>query len=153
RESLDFICDSASTTVLVVQHRGGGMSMTVDGAAAIASAHSNAILLAGGGMAVMDKGETFSLTLRDMFEHAEGDTGLADRVVAPMPGKIVRVATRAGAAVKRGQPLVVLEAMKMEHTLTAPADAKVESMDVAVGDQVREGAVLIHFAQGKTERP
>jgi 3-methylcrotonyl-CoA carboxylase alpha subunit len=67
-----------------------------------------------------------------------------------MPGKIVRVSTEADAEVKRGTPLVVLEAMKMEHTLTAPADATVASVDVTVGDQVREGAVLIRFAKPKS---
>ena len=121
------------------------MNVSVDGVPAVASAHSEAVLLAGGEIAVMDQGQTISLKLRDMFEHAEGEADLADRVVAPMPGKIVRVTSEAGAAVKRGQPLIVLEAMKMEHTLTAPADAQVESVDVVVGDQVQEGAVLLRF--------
>src|SRR5207249_11428242 len=122
----------------------------VDGVPAVASAHSEAVLLAGGEIAVMEQGQTISLKLRDMFEQAEAGSGVADRVVAPMPGKIVRVSAEAGAVVKRGQPLVVLEAMKMEHTLTAPADAQVEGIDVAVGDQVREGAVVIRFATAKS---
>jgi 3-methylcrotonyl-CoA carboxylase alpha subunit len=68
-----------------------------------------------------------------------------------MPGKIVRVSAETGIAVKRGQPLVVLEAMKMEHTLTAPTDAEVASVDVAIGDQVQEGAVLLRFAAAKAQ--
>ena len=49
---------------------------------------------------------------------------------------------------KRGQPLVVLEAMKMEHTITAPADGTVEKVAFAVGDLVEEGAELVSFRAG-----
>jgi 3-methylcrotonyl-CoA carboxylase alpha subunit len=140
-------------SVLVVHHRGGETTMSIDGAVTVASPHSVAAILVDGGIAVMDQGETFTLRLRDPFEHAELDADVTDRVTAPMPGKIVRVSAEGGAAVKRGQPLVVLEAMKMEHTLTAPMDAQVESVDVAVGDQVREGTVVIRFSQPKTDRP
>jgi len=60
---------------------------------------------------------------------------------APMPGKIVAVPAKAGDVVAKGQPVVVLEAMKMEHALTAPFDGVVEHV-AAVGDQVVEAAVL-----------
>jgi 3-methylcrotonyl-CoA carboxylase alpha subunit len=60
---------------------------------------------------------------------------------APMPGKVVAAPVKAGDAVTKGQPVVVLEAMKMEHALTAPFDGVVESV-AAVGDQVGEAAVL-----------
>jgi 3-methylcrotonyl-CoA carboxylase alpha subunit len=146
REKLDFTSEAGAGSVLVVHHRGGGMTMTVNGTTAIASAHSDAVILADGEIAVMDQGETISLRLRDPFEHADAAARATDRVAAPMPGKIIRVAAESGATVKRGQPLVILEAMKMEHTLTAPADAKIESVDVSVGDQVREGTVLLRFA-------
>jgi 3-methylcrotonyl-CoA carboxylase alpha subunit len=62
-----------------------------------------------------------------------------------MPGKIVQVLVKPGEMVKRGQPLAVLEAMKMEHTLSAPADAKVASVDVSPGDQVADGATVVRF--------
>jgi 3-methylcrotonyl-CoA carboxylase alpha subunit len=61
---------------------------------------------------------------------------------APMPGKIVAAPARAGDAVTKGQPIVVLEAMKMEHALTAPFDGVVAEFNVAVGDQVTDAAVL-----------
>jgi acetyl/propionyl-CoA carboxylase alpha subunit len=61
---------------------------------------------------------------------------------APMPGRIVAAPLKAGDAVAKGQPVVVLEAMKMEHALTAPFDGVVETLSVAVGDQATEGAVL-----------
>ena len=61
---------------------------------------------------------------------------------APMPGKIVATPARPGDTVAKGQPVVVLEAMKMEHALVAPFDGVVETLPVAVGDQVTDGAVL-----------
>ena len=61
---------------------------------------------------------------------------------APMPGKIVAAPAKAGDVVTKGQPIVVLEAMKMEHALTAPFDGVVAEFNVAVGDQVTDGAVL-----------
>ncbi len=61
---------------------------------------------------------------------------------APMPGKIVAVSAEPGQTVAKGQSIVVLEAMKMEHALTAPFDGVVGELGVAVGDQVPDGAVL-----------
>ena len=59
-----------------------------------------------------------------------------------LPGKIVAAPAKAGDTVAKGQPVVVLEAMKMEHALTAPFDGVVAEFNVAVGDQVVDGAVL-----------
>jgi acetyl/propionyl-CoA carboxylase alpha subunit len=67
---------------------------------------------------------------------------------APMPGKIVSVPVKAGDAVTKGQPVVALEAMKMEHALTAPFDGVVESINVTPGDQVAADAVLAVVTQG-----
>jgi len=61
---------------------------------------------------------------------------------APMPGKIVSVPVKVGDAVTKGQPVVALEAMKMEHALTAPFDGVVEAINVTAGDQVPADAVL-----------
>jgi biotin carboxyl carrier protein len=63
-------------------------------------------------------------------------------LVAPMPGAVVRVLVETGAAVVKGQPLVVLEAMKMEHTVASPADGTVSEIRVSAGQQVDAGAVL-----------
>ena len=59
-----------------------------------------------------------------------------------MPGKVVAVQAKAGDTVAKGQPLVVVEAMKMEHALTAPFDGVVTEVSAVVGDQVTDGAVL-----------
>ncbi len=72
--------------------------------------------------------------------HAGGGDG---RVVSPMPGKVIEVRVEEGDAVESHQPLVVLEAMKMEQVVTAPYDAGIRSVEVRVGDQVTSGAVLV----------
>lgn len=63
-------------------------------------------------------------------------------VTAPMPGKILGVKAQAGAAVKRGQVILILEAMKMENEIVAPQDGTIASINVAVGDMVEPGATL-----------
>jgi len=67
----------------------------------------------------------------------------AGSLVAPMPGAVVRVLVETGAAVEAGQPLVVLEAMKMEHTVAAPVSGTVGEIRVHAGQQVEAGAVLV----------
>jgi len=70
-------------------------------------------------------------------------TGTAGRLVAPMPGTIIRIAVEPGQQVAKGAALVVVEAMKMEHTVTAPRDGTVKALKFAVGDLVDEGAELL----------
>jgi acetyl-CoA carboxylase biotin carboxylase subunit len=103
--------------------------------------------LRNGDIAAMRAGETFVLHPYDPFESAEGAGVAADRVATPMPGKIIQILVAPGEHVKKGQPLAVLEAMKMEHTLSAPADSTVESVDVAAGDQVNDGTVVVRFVK------
>jgi acetyl/propionyl-CoA carboxylase alpha subunit len=69
---------------------------------------------------------------------------------APMPGRIVAQLVPPGRAVRRGQALVVLEAMKMEHSVVAPADGVLRGYAQAVGDPVAEGAVLVDVEVGGT---
>lgn len=63
-------------------------------------------------------------------------------VSAPMPGKILGIKLQQGAPVKRGQVILILEAMKMENEIVAPQDGTVASINVAVGDMVEPGATL-----------
>ena len=72
----------------------------------------------------------------------EAETG---RLTAPMPGKIVALLVKPGQIVKKGQPLLIMEAMKMEHTIAAPMDGAVKEIMYAVGDQVTDGAQLLMF--------
>ncbi len=66
-----------------------------------------------------------------------------------MPGKVIAVMVEPGSTVKRGAPLLVMEAMKMEHTISAPADGVVSEILFGVGEQVTEGAQLLAFAAGE----
>jgi propionyl-CoA carboxylase alpha chain len=70
------------------------------------------------------------------------DDGPRGSLNAPMPGTIVNVPVRVGDAVERGTVVVVLEAMKMEHSIRAPEAGLVTELRVAIGDQVEVGAVL-----------
>ncbi len=79
----------------------------------------------------------------DLLAHAGETHSEGGRLTAPMPGKVVSFAVQAGDTVKKGQPLAVLDAMKMEHTIAAPADGVVEELLYAPGDQVVEGAELL----------
>jgi 3-methylcrotonyl-CoA carboxylase alpha subunit len=69
----------------------------------------------------------------------------AGSLAAPMPGKILQVLVQVGASVARGAPLVILEAMKMEHTIAAPRDGRVAEIHFKAGDQVNEGAELLRL--------
>jgi 3-methylcrotonyl-CoA carboxylase alpha subunit len=86
------------------------------------------------------------IMLNDALAHAGEEHGHAGGLTAPMPGKVIALLAKKGDAVKKGQPLAVMEAMKMEHTIAAPADGVVEELMHAVGDQVTEGAALVRFA-------
>jgi 3-methylcrotonyl-CoA carboxylase alpha subunit len=67
------------------------------------------------------------------------------RGTAPMPGQIIALFVKAGDSVRRDQPILVLEAMKMEHTITAPIDGTLERLALAVGDRVAEGTELFQI--------
>ena len=64
------------------------------------------------------------------------------KITAPMPGKVLSISANVGQAVKRGDTVLVFEAMKMENTVVAPEDGTVASISVAVGDSFEAGAVI-----------
>jgi 3-methylcrotonyl-CoA carboxylase alpha subunit len=81
----------------------------------------------------------------DALAHAGEGAAPGGSLSAPMPGKLIALLARAGDAVKAGQPLAVMEAMKMEHTIAAPRDGTVAELLYGVGDQVAEGAALMRL--------
>jgi 3-methylcrotonyl-CoA carboxylase alpha subunit len=81
----------------------------------------------------------------DALAHAGEVHAEVGRLTAPMPGKVVSFSVKAGESVKKGQPLAVMEAMKMEHTIAAPADGTVAELLYAPGDQVADGAELLRM--------
>jgi 3-methylcrotonyl-CoA carboxylase alpha subunit len=145
-ETIEFVAGDKRVGVRIVHRRGGDMGVVVEGHDFTPHSHAVAAArLSSGALAVMESGETWTLSLYDPFAAADAVGAATDRVTTPMPGKIVQVLVKPGEMVKRGQPLAVLEAMKMEHTLSAPADAKVASVDVSPGDQVADGATVVRF--------
>jgi acetyl/propionyl-CoA carboxylase alpha subunit len=98
---------------------------------------------AGETLVLFEGGSAFTFTAsppdREGGAAAAGDGAVS----APLPGKVVAVSVAEGARVQRGDILVVIEAMKMEHGLAAPFDGVVEGLSAAVGDQVREGETLV----------
>ncbi|MBO6520983.1 MAG: acetyl/propionyl/methylcrotonyl-CoA carboxylase subunit alpha [Rhodospirillales bacterium] len=85
------------------------------------------------------------LSLFDPADAAADETDTSGDLTAPMPGKVTHVHVKAGASVKRGASLLVLEAMKMEHTIAAPADGTVTEIRCKAGDQVEDGVPLVIF--------
>ena len=81
----------------------------------------------------------------DPFAANVSEAAAAARIVAPMPGMVTRILVEAGNGLARGAPVIVLEAMKMEHTLRAPADGRLKTLKCAVGDFVQEGTELADF--------
>ena len=83
----------------------------------------------------------------DPIAHAADGAEEGGRLTAPMPGKVISFLAKAGDKVQRGQALAVMEAMKMEHTISAPHDGVVEELLYAVGDQVVEGGELVRLSK------
>ena len=90
-------------------------------------------------------GRAWLLVRVDPLRHA-GEAGAAESgLVAPMPGKVISLVAQEGDAVEKGAPLLILEAMKMEHTIAAPRAGIVKAFRYAVGEQVADGAELVEF--------
>jgi 3-methylcrotonyl-CoA carboxylase alpha subunit len=149
--------------VLLARHHRGGMTLTVAGEAidfAVQSpdAETHELFLGqepalerlrvktyaqGERVAVFGANGSAVLTEVDVIAHAGDGATEGGRLTAPMPGKLVAFLAKAGDTVTKGQPLAVMEAMKMEHTISSPRDGKVAELLFAVGDQVGDGAELL----------
>ncbi len=92
---------------------------------------------------VFCNGTHWTLRLIDPLAHAGEEEAHAGHLTAPMSGTVVAVMVKAGDNVKRGAPLLILEAMKMEHTIAAPAAGVVKAVNYRSGDRVKEGADLV----------
>ena len=114
----------------------------------IGEAHASAARVARwpGHVTVFEGPVGHGFSIPDPFEVAE-EAGGGDALRAPMPGLVKIVRASAGDTVRRGQALLVLEAMKMEHTIAAPHDGTIEEI-ATEGAQVSEGTVLVRFKEG-----
>ncbi|BCS52767.1 acetyl/propionyl/methylcrotonyl-CoA carboxylase subunit alpha [Geobacter sp. SVR] len=104
-------------------------------------------------LVIVIQGRSHRLTLHDPLAHVGEQEDQGGRLTAPMPGKIVAVLVEPGARVAKGTPLVILEAMKMEHTIAAPRDGLVSEIHFSVGAVVNEGAELLAFAADGEQTP
>jgi 3-methylcrotonyl-CoA carboxylase alpha subunit len=106
-----------------------------------------AVVITGERRHVFYRGHSWPLALVDtLYVGGEGDD-VEGGLRAPMPGKVVTLMAAPGAIVEKGTPLLVLEAMKMEHTIVAPRKGQVVRFHVAAGDQVADGAELLEFEE------
>jgi len=153
--------DGAREVAVVVHYRPDGFALELPGGRAEASGElgpdgllhadldgrriTGSIVRHDGDIAVLLSGGIHRLRLVDPLHAAEAETAGPGRLTAPMPGKVIQVHVTSGQVVERGAPLMVLEAMKMEHAISAPADGKIARVHYAAGDLVEEGAELIAF--------
>jgi len=137
----ELVLDGKSTVGRAAPNADGTIAATLGerrfAAAVVASGERRHVFVSGGAHA---------LTHVDLLgvtgaEHDEEGAGL----LAPMPGKVIALLAKPGTAVDKGAPLLVLEAMKMEHTISAPRAGTVKAFRYAAGDQVAEGAALVDF--------
>ena len=156
--------DEAGEFAVTVHYRGGGFRLDLPGgpldaageiepggelAADLGGERRRATVVGHGEtLSVLAGGTSHRLTVIDPAARAARQEGPAGGFAAPMPGKVIAVLVEAGQAVKRGATLVVLEAMKMEHAITAPADGTVAAVHFKPGDQVEEGVELLSFEGG-----
>ncbi|MDP2821897.1 MAG: acetyl/propionyl/methylcrotonyl-CoA carboxylase subunit alpha, partial [Sulfuritalea sp.] len=90
-------------------------------------------------------GVSYIFAAIDPLFHAGSGGGAEGGLTAPMPGKVIALIAEVGARVEKGAPLLILEAMKMEHTIAAPAAGTVKAFLFNVGEQVSDGAELVEF--------
>ena len=153
--------DGAREATVIVSHRGDGYLLDLPGGRGAARGelepggvlHADldgrrvtaSVLRHDGDIVVLGPDGTHRLHLIDPLESTLSEEAGVGRMTAPMPGKVIKVHVAPGQSVLRGAPLIVLEAMKMEHCISAPADGTVAAVHYAPGDLVEEGAELIAF--------
>jgi 3-methylcrotonyl-CoA carboxylase alpha subunit len=125
---------------VVVRADAEGLHLALDGM----QVHAR-VLRSGDELTVLLHGETHTLHYVDPLAPAPEAGAGGERVLAPMPGRVLEIA-EAGRAVRRGEVLVVLEAMKVQMRLTAPRDGVIAAIGCARGDLVEDGAELVSFA-------
>ena len=107
------------------------------------------VVVAGEKRHVFLNGRSYQLARVDPLYYGGEGQGPEGGLVAPMPGRVVAWLVEPATSVEKGAPLLVLEAMKMEHTIVAPSAGTLKSFRFAVGEQVSEGAELVDFEKSE----
>jgi len=118
-----------------------GMALRVDGVL-----HRLRVVRRDRALVVILRGQNHTLRFVDPLAPPEQIRGGDGRLTAPIPARVTQVLVQPGDTVTRGLPLLILEAMKMELTLSAPIDGVIAAVRCAVGDMVEEGSELVSFA-------
>ncbi len=139
----DRLCTAAATSA-----PDGRFDVIVDGVRERVS-----VTRVGETIAVRRDGQTFRLLLPDPMAAAAEEDEAGGRLIAPIPGQVTQVAAEPGMTVRRGEVLIVLEAMKTVFRLAAPADGTIATVACRVGDTVVEGQLLVGFAEEETSAP
>jgi 3-methylcrotonyl-CoA carboxylase alpha subunit len=121
---------------------GASVRATING-----HAHHANVIAHGELFSILLAASRHTLKLVDPFHFELADTANEGRLTAMMPGRVVKLMAHAGDAVKKGQPLLIMEAMKMEHTIVSPREGVVERVAFNVGDMVPADAVLFAFRE------
>jgi 3-methylcrotonyl-CoA carboxylase alpha subunit len=140
--ALALAVDDGPALPLAVQRRGDGLDMSWGG-----QRYSACVYGWGEQVHVFMNEGAVALMGVDELAHAGDSSAKGGQLTAPMPGKVLSFAVKVGDRVQAGQAVAVMEAMKMEHTLHAPADGEVSELLYAPGDQVPEGAELLRLTQ------
>ncbi len=144
--------------------RDGGFAMEVNGRSHLAKVHGisdrnidlevdslrNTVAVTSMTERHLIHGPGGDLELRELPRYPMPErAGFRGGMLAPMPGKVLSISVAEGAMVEPGQLLLILEAMKMEHRITAPAAGTVKGLKVSEGEQVANGALLVVFEESK----
>jgi len=140
RDAWRFHHAGAHAPLTIARSDGSSLAIVFGGRTLVAD-----VVRQGDELHVFARGRHRVLALVDVIAQSEAQDTAEGHLTAPMPGKVIALNAAAGAKVTRGTPLLVMEAMKMEHTIVAPADGVIAEMLYGVGDQVAEGAELVRF--------
>ncbi len=124
---------------------GDGMALRIDGVLCRLR-----VVRREGALVVIRGGRNHLFHIADPLAPPAGEEAGSERLVAPIPARVARVLVSPGARVRKGDPLVVLEAMKMEMTIVAPFDGTIESVPHGADEMVEEGTELVTFAARET---
>jgi 3-methylcrotonyl-CoA carboxylase alpha subunit len=153
------LLDGAREVSVTAHYRGSDLQLELPGGKLFAHAERSArgdlvaelgservratVVRIGSELTVFTGGLTYRLQVRE-FETVQ-DEEAGGRLTAPMPGSVIEVLVKEGEAVEQGRALMIIEAMKMEHTIVAPMAGRVARVRFAPGEQVKEGDQLIAF--------
>ena len=168
KRSLRWLVNSREIETTVV-YAPSGISLETGGTTyplTIQSVHNNDVSLTAGTLTisgqvysegpihhVFESGEHTVLEWLEPLTHTHATETHAGELTAPMPGKIVAVHVASGEKVRKGAPLIAMEAMKVEYTIQAPTDGVIEEVLFTVGEQVAEGVELIRFSEDDVSSP